>query len=66
MRKEPKQGKCYKYIAVYVDNLPLAMLDPNSFIEILMKKYKFKLKGTGKIAYHLGIDFSRDSDGTLC
>jgi hypothetical protein len=28
-------------------------------------KYKFKLKGVGKIEYHLGCDYLRDSDGTL-
>ena len=35
------------------------------FITILKEKYKFKLKGTGTIQYHLGIDFFRDKDDTL-
>ena len=32
----------------------------------LMKEHGFKLKGTGPISYHLGCDFFRDQDGTLC
>ena len=31
-----------------------------------MEEYKFKLKGTGPISYHLGCDFFRDEDNTLC
>ena len=31
-----------------------------------MKKYKFKLKGTGPISYHLRCDFVRDEDKGLC
>ena len=31
-----------------------------------MKDYKFKLKGTGPISYHLGCDSVRDGDKVLC
>ena len=31
-----------------------------------MKEYKFKLKGTGPISYHLGCDFVHDEDKVLC
>jgi hypothetical protein len=56
----------YEYIAVYVDDLALALTDPKSFVATLENKYNFKLKGTGPISYHLGMDFYRDEDGTLC
>ncbi len=55
----------YEYIAVYVDDLALALEDPKAFVEILTDKYNFKLKGTGPIKFHLGMDFERDEDGVL-
>jgi hypothetical protein len=42
------------------------MMDPKELTDILEKKYKFKLKGTGPISFHLGMDFTRDEDNTLC
>ena len=59
-------GDCYEYIATYVDDLALALKDPQAFVDILMNKYKFKLKGTGEISFHLGMDFFRDEDSVLC
>ncbi len=56
----------YEYVAVYVDDLALAMKDPQAFVDLLTKEYKFKLKGTGPVSFHLGMDFTRDKDGTLC
>ncbi|GAX27530.1 hypothetical protein FisN_UnNu102, partial [Fistulifera solaris] len=53
-------GDVYEYVAVYVDDLALAMKDPDAFVKILTDKYNFKLKGTGPITFHLGMDFSRD------
>ena len=61
-----KNGNVYEYIAVYVDDLAIAAKDPKSIIAILTDKHKFKLKGTGPITYHLGCDFFREKDGTLC
>ena len=56
----------YEYVATYVDNLLLAMKDPQGFIKILESKpYCLKFKGTSKIDFHLGADFSRDPSGTL-
>ena len=60
-----KNGKVYEYIAVYVDDLALALLNPLGFISILEEKHKFEMKGTGPIEFHLGCNFLRDSDGTL-
>jgi hypothetical protein len=61
-----KNGERYDYVAVYVDDLAIAMEDPKSFTDTLIERYKFKLKGTGPITFHLGIDFRREEDGTLC
>ena len=55
----------YEYIAVYVDDLAMAMRDPEAFVQLLQEKFKFKLKGTGPISYHLGMNFYREKDGTL-
>ena len=43
-----------------------AMGQPKDFKKLLREKYNFKLKGTGEIEYHIGMDFFRDEDGTLC
>jgi Reverse transcriptase (RNA-dependent DNA polymerase) len=56
----------YEYIAVYVDDLLIAARDPNSIVQTLQEKHKFKLKGVGSLTYHLGCDYFHDMDGTLC
>jgi hypothetical protein len=56
----------YEYIAVYVDNLAIASKDPAGIIRALTEDYKFKLKGTGPVKFHLGCDFFRDDEGVLC
>jgi hypothetical protein len=61
-----KSEHTYEYIAVYVDDLAIAMKKPKEFVDILEHTYKFKTKGTGPITFHLGMDFSRDEDKTLC
>ena len=61
-----QEHNIYEYVAVYVDDLAIAMKDCDAFISTLKDKYKFKLKGTGTISYHLGMDFFRDKDQTLC
>jgi Reverse transcriptase (RNA-dependent DNA polymerase) len=63
MRKKNNQ---YEYIAVYVDDLAIAMKNPKEFTDVLENKHKFKLKGTRPIAFHLGMNFTRDDDGMLC
>jgi hypothetical protein len=42
------------------------MKAPKAFIDILETKYKFRTKGSGRISFHLGMDFQRDNNGTLC
>mgnify|MGYP006357956311 FL=1 len=56
----------YEYVAVYVDDLAIASRDPQAIVDLLEKRHNFKLKGTGNISYHLGMDFFRDEDKTLC
>ena len=56
----------YEYIAAYVDDLAIVSTRPKEITDQLTTKYKFKLKGTGRIGYHLGMDFYREPDGTLC
>ena len=56
----------YKYVATYVDDLLLAMKDPQSLIDDLQgDPYNFKFKGTSEVDFHLGADFGWDPDGTL-
>ena len=61
-----RNGDIYEYVATYVDDLAMALVKPQEFIDKLEKHFKFKLKGTGPIEFHLGMDFYRDGDGTLC
>ena len=61
-----RNGDIYEYIATCVDDLCLALKDPAAFAETLKDRFGFKLKGTGKISFHLGMDFFRDENGVLC
>ena len=55
----------YEYIGTYVDDPCIVSKHPLRITEHLEKHYKFKLKGTGPISFHLGCNFERDKDGTL-
>ena len=57
--------KCYEYIAVYVDGLCIAAELPSGIIQIFKSKYHLKVKGDGKLTYHLGADYFEDLDGTF-
>ena len=63
MRKN--QG-LYEHIAVYVDDIMVAATNPSEIIKLLESEHKFKIKGVGPMQYHLGCDYFRDEDGTLC
>jgi hypothetical protein len=65
MRKAPS-GRCYEYVAVYVDDLLISMEDPAKFCKALKERFNFKLKGDGPITYHLGLNYIREKDGILC
>ena len=51
---------------MYVDDLLIAARNPKEIVETLQEKHQFKLKSVGPLTYHLGCDYFRDSDGTLC
>ena len=52
LRKAPNL-RCYEYIAVYVDDLCIAAESPSAIIQIFKSKYHLKVKGDGKLTYHL-------------
>ena len=56
LRKAPNL-KCYEYIAVYVDDLCIAAESPSAIIQIFKSKYHLKVKGDGKLTYHLGAEY---------
>ena len=64
LRKAPNL-KCYEYIAVYVDDLCIEAEFPSTIIQIFKSKYHLKVKGDGKLTYHLGADDFEDPDGTF-
>ena len=63
-RKVPNL-RCYEYIAVYVDDLCIAAECPSAIIQIFKSKYHLKVKGDGKLTYHLGADYFEDPAGTF-
>ena len=64
LRKAPNL-RCSEYIAVYVDDLCIAAESPSAIIQIFKSKYHLKVKGDGKLTYHLGADYFEDPDGTF-
>ena len=56
---------CYEYIAVYVVALCIAAESPSAIIQLFKSKYHLKVKGDGKLTYHLGADYFEDPDGTF-
>lgn len=61
-----QNGDIYEYVAVYVDDLAFAVKNPKLFVENLQTKHGFKVKKTGPLELHLGENFERDADNTLC
>ena len=55
--------KCYEYIAVYIDDVCIAAESPSAIIDIFKTKYNLKVKGYGKLSYHLGADYFGDPIG---
>ena len=61
LRKAPNL-RCYEYISVFVDHLCIAAESPSTIIDIFKSKYHLKVKGDGKLNYHLGADYFEDSE----
>ena len=59
-------GDVYEYIATYKDDLAICSKDTQAIVDKLMNGYKYKLKGTGPLSYHLGCDCFKDDNGVLC
>ena len=64
LRKAPNL-RCYEYTDVYVDDLCIAAESPSAIIQMFKSKYHLKVKGDGKLTYHLGADYFEDPDGTF-
>ena len=64
LRKAPSL-RCYECTAVYVDDLCIAAESPSAIIDVFKTKYHLKVKGDGKLSYHLGADYFEDPDGTF-
>jgi hypothetical protein len=48
----------------YADDMAIAMKDPKTLIStIASAPNRFKLKGSGPIKFHLGMEFLRDRHG---
>ena len=54
----------YEYIAIYVDDLPIASDKPQQIIKDLKEKFKLKIKGDGPLEYHHGCDYKPHKDNT--
>ena len=48
-----------------MDDLCIAAEKHEELIGIFKNKYKLKVKGDGKLTYHLGADYFHDPDGTM-
>ena len=59
-------GGHWEYIATCVDDLLIASKNPKAITDELMERFKFKLKGTGPLTFHLGCDCCRDVTNTEC
>jgi hypothetical protein len=53
-------------VAVHVDDLAIAMKDPQAFVDMLKNEHNFEPKSTTSMPFHLIHDFFQDDDGTLC
>ena len=55
----------YEYITIYVGDLLKASEKPQQIIQDLKEKFKLRIKGNGRLQYHLGCDYKLDKDNTL-
>ena len=55
-----------EYIDVYVNYLAFIVHNSQNFVDCLTKTFKYKLKGTGSVSFHLDHDFFRYDNATMC
>jgi hypothetical protein len=60
-----RDGDFYAYVALYVDDLAIAMKDPKESVDILENVHQLKTKGTGPIRFYLDVEFLRDDNKTI-
>ena len=61
-----RNGDICEHVAVCVDDLVFAVKNPEELLKALSNDpFNFKLKGSGLITFHLGMDFTRDENGVL-
>ena len=56
----------YEYLCLYVDDLAVMAENPSDIYKMLRDVGGYKLREEEGISYHIGGDFTRDPDGTLC
>ena len=71
LMRPSKCGTVYEYVATYVatyvDDLCICAKEPEELLKRLQgAPYKFDLKGSGPLNFHLGCGFYRNKDGRLC
>ena len=64
-RVDDKDDLHYEDIVVCVDDLLIASKSAQLIVDALTSKHNFKLKDTGPISYHLGLNFTRDGNNDL-
>ena len=63
---DKKEDMHYDDAVGCVDDLLIASKSPQLTADALTNKYNFKLKGIEPTIFHLGCDFTRDSNNDLC
>ena len=61
-----RNGDVHEHVGSCVDDLIVAAKDPKAFFASLRDNYKLRLKGDAPLRCHLGCNFGRDPDVTLC
>ena len=52
-------------MSILLYDLCIAAESPSAITDIFKTKYNLKVKGDGKLSYHLGSDYFEDPDGTF-
>ena len=65
-RADNKEDSQYERIEIFEDDLIIPFKSPQIVACSLINKHNFKLKDTMPVSFHLGYDFTRDSNNELC
>ena len=64
LAQEKPHFEVLEYVAVYVDDLCITAESLSAIIDIVKTMWHLKVKGDGKLSYHLGADYFEDPDCT--